>query len=258
MAVGPTPRPRPAACLYVYGIVERSAHSVMDGATLREERLSTTVVGRVAAVHSLIDPAELEGIDADIEEGSRLASLVRRHDAIVQSLHAAGPVLPVRLGTLLPDEDALTRLLRESEGDIVRALDRVRDHDEWDLRVTAADRTDDPQQEQPRTGTDYLMGRRAARERETQHRESTETAVRGLDEQLQALAAGTAGSASAFGGVVLARSYLVARAGQDAFVAAAEQGIDELHRLGCTAVLRGPLAPYAFADVRLELEGVAP
>ena len=54
-------------------------------------------------MHSAIDPDELADLDLDLDEGSRLADLVRRHDEVVMALALAGPVLPMRLGTVLPD-----------------------------------------------------------------------------------------------------------------------------------------------------------
>src|SRR4051794_22821732 len=107
----PAGRPAlPGECIYIYGVVDRSSPPAVLLAASGGAALQMTEVGPLAAIHSWIDPSELDDLDADIAEGSRLAALVRHHDDVVQALAAAGAVLPVRLGTLVPDQAALTKL----------------------------------------------------------------------------------------------------------------------------------------------------
>ena len=246
MTISATQLPSTAECLYVYGLVENAGPSTGHDADLRR-----TAFGGVAAVHTLINAAELDDVDADLDEGSRLAALVRRHDAVVHALHAAGPVLPMRLGTLFPDEAALLALLQQSEVRVREALDRVRGRDQWELRIAAPDDADRADNGAPRSGTDYLMGRRAVRQEQARRAATVDDAIVTLDEQLAALATERAGAARVTSRFAVSRSYLVARDVQEPFLAAAEEGIAELERIGCPATLRGPLPPYTFVDVRL-------
>jgi hypothetical protein len=251
----------PAKCLYVYGIVDAAIPSGLLAGAARGAELESTSAGRVAAVHSWIDPAELQDIQPDIAEGSRLAELVRRHDEIVMALALAGPVLPVRLGTLLPDHETLARVLAHSEQAIAEALDRIRGCAEWDLRAHAAAAPQGEEEPEPahaaassaQRGTDYLLGKRDARQRATEQRTTVTAAINGLDATLTELAKDSVGAG--LDGASVARAYLVAEHSQQQFLAAAQEGITELERLGCVAELRGPLPAYAFADVRLEANG---
>lgn len=246
----------PTECLYVYGVVDAGIPSgLVDGAA-RGQQLSLTAVGRAAAVHTRIDPALLQDVEPEIAEGSRLAALVRRHDEVVTALALAGPVLPVRLGTLLPDEEALRQMLADAEPSVADGLDRVRDRAEWDLRVSTPTPTqaatlpvDDGGQG---SGTPHLLGRRDARRRAAERRTDVYSSIAAVDEQLAGLADETVGAGRADGTRSVTRAYLVHNARQEFFLAAAQEAAAELERLGCAVALRGPLPAYSFSDVRLE------
>jgi len=243
-----------AQCLYVYGIVDSSIDPGMLIGAARGTELELTVVGAVAAVHCQIDASEVVDLEPELVEGSRFAHLVRRHDEVVTALALAGPVLPVRFGTLISDCDKLTETLAKGEQDLQRALDRVRGCAEWQLHVTvpATDEFDPRPPSEGRSegaGTLYLLGKRNARRRADARRAETGETVRALDASLSLLAQETAAAAGS--GTAANTSYLVANAAQQDFLAIAAEGAAALERLGCTAALRGPLAAYSFADVRL-------
>ena len=62
-------------------------------------------------------------------------------------------------------------------------------------------------------------------------------------------------SGRASNGSNLSSAYLVPDLRQEEFLAAASEAITALETRGCEAVLRGPLPPYSFVDVRLEVAG---
>jgi hypothetical protein len=250
----------PGECLYIYGILDRGRQVVRVPGLSHAGVLQTTAVGPVAAVHSWIDPSELDDLEADIAEGSRLAALVRHHDDVVKALAATGPVLPVRLGTLVSEHAALVRLLTEGVQSMTDALNTVRGRTEWDLRITApklgADGSpadlppDEPSR--PGAGTNYLLHRRDSRRKAEQLRAALHAAMTDLDEGLSHVADATAGCRVATGAASASCAYLVHESAVDEFLGIAEQGIAALEEIGCTAVLRGPLPPYSFVDIRLE------
>lgn len=241
----------PGRCLYLYGIVDRPAHP--DGAVHAGTGpgLAATGVGRVAAVHSEIDLNELDQLAPEVREGSRLAELARNHDEVVTALTLAGTVLPFRLGTLVPDRQVLARLLEDAQAGLAAALDRVRGHAEWQLRVSVPVPLEPPNprpERGPGAGTAYLLGKRAVRQRAAEEQDAVRAAAEALDEVLSLAADDAIGSRLDASG---ARCYLVAKSDQQAFATAAEEGIAALTALGCLVRFRGPLPPYSFADVQL-------
>lgn len=58
-----------------------------------------------------------------------------RHEAVIEALMASRTVLPVRFGTVLPDEDATRAMLAQYYDQFSRDLERVRDRLELALHV---------------------------------------------------------------------------------------------------------------------------
>jgi gas vesicle protein GvpL/GvpF len=65
-----------------------------------------------------------------------------RHLELVESLMATRDLLPVRFGTLVADDEAAARAIRDRQGELAADLERVRGAVELALRVTCAE--DDP------------------------------------------------------------------------------------------------------------------
>jgi hypothetical protein len=237
--------------LYLYGIVDRAIHPALIAGAIRDGRtLDTTGAGRVAAVHADIDPDELAGLEPDLTDGSALAALACHHDEVVTALALTGAVLPVRMGTLLPDRDALVALIEDDQAGLADALDRVRGRAEWRARVVATGDAEDTRGSSvPRedSGTAYLLGRRAERQKAGERR----AALAAVDEALAFHADAAAGPLLASAARATARAFLVGETMQDDFVAAAEDAIPLLARFGCALELRGPLPAYSFADLEL-------
>jgi hypothetical protein len=243
-------------CVYVYGIVDSSIQPGMLIGAARGPELELTSVGAVAAVHCRIDTSEMTDLEPEIVEGSRFAQLVRRHDEVVTALALAGPVLPVRFGTLLADCDRLTEALTDGEQQLSSALDRVRGCAEWQLRVTPPT-SEMSDQVHPASngaasagpGTLYLLGKRDARRRAVDRHSQVVEAVRALDAELSERAHECAGPA--LSGASGKRAYLVGHTEQGDFLTVCGHAAEALERLGCTVTLHGPLAAYSFTDVRL-------
>jgi hypothetical protein len=187
----------------------------------------------------------------DLSETGRLAVLARRHDAVVRSAVGGSAVLPLRFGTVVPDEAAARRLLRE-HGPAARArLARIGDAREWGVRLVRslpaepAGRTTDAA-----TGTEYLSRRRTAlREKDDAAREAAHCAE--LLEQaltphaIQALHRGGAPGSS----LLLDVAYLVPPAAEPGFLAAVDQLRADLAAQRLTVETTGPWPPYSFASL---------
>lgn len=236
-------------CLYLLAVVDggRTLSTMHDG-------LRLLPVGRVGVVCCEMDPGGLTGLDDDPQD-PRLADLARWHDSVVCNLSVEGPVLPMRLGTVVADEDRLAAALAGSDAAFAAALDRVRGCGEWSVHVDA-DAT--PPEPQDRAGSDsgaaYLLGRRdALRSADTGRTAATDAAHR-LHDALTGCAR-EAREVPAASEDVLAGRYLVEHARSASFVRALASYEHELVALGCHVHVSGPMPPYSFTDLRV---GVAP
>jgi hypothetical protein len=140
-------------------------------------------------------------------------------------------LLPVRFGTLVPDEQAAARAVAERREQLLTALERVRGAVE--LAVRAQPR--EPEQAQPQrgeTGRDYMR----AKARRTQ-------AARLLHEPLAFLARDSVVHA---GPELLRAAYLVDRTAMDGFVSLVRR-LQAAHR-SLDVVCTGPWPPYSFVD----------
>jgi hypothetical protein len=216
--------------------------------------LELSTGGLVAAVYSWVDPGEFDDLEADVSEGSRLAKLARRHDAVVRALAGRGAVLPVRLGTLFSDATFLRELLEETADDLVAELDRVRGCHEWDFRIQALQESATDLMTAPtdESGTAYLMRRRDERQQAADAQAAISTAMSAADETLTALAESVTDLTVDASALVMSRGYLVRTQLAAEFETVAAELANELQRQGCTVRLSGPLPPYSFVKIRLE------
>jgi hypothetical protein len=245
------------SCLYVFGIVDGTRHlSPGDAAAMHDVDLTSAVlrlvaVDRVAAVYTALDPSSWKATTEDLL-AEQLTTLARRHDAVVRSLAAHGPVLPMRLGTLCADAPRLLNVLRASTRQILAALDSVRGCSEWAIRVSSQPSTQMPEfAPAAGTGTDYLHSRRQNRLRQAAHARTAASAAADLDEEMSALARRHREQAH-LADTLLAHSYLVPDVLRADLERALALSVDRLRDARCTVEVTGPLPPYSFADLRLE------
>jgi hypothetical protein len=154
-----------------------------------------------------------------------------RHEEIVEELMATRNVLPVRFGTLLPDDQAAARAVTDRQAELAASLDRVRGAVELAVRA----RPREPVRDAPRrgeTGHDYLRAKSRRTEHTRQLHESLAPAAR------ESIVRNDAES--------LRAAYLVDRDAVDRFVSLVrrlQRTHSELDVL-CT----GPWPPYSFAE----------
>jgi hypothetical protein len=233
-------------CLYVFGIVDadRPVPASIDGTPL-----DTVTTGGVAAVHRTVDPGLVAAAVAE-PAGDALAFLARLHDEVLTSLAVDGPVLPVRFATMCADASRLTTVLQRSQIALREALDAVRGRSEWTLRVEEAPR---PPASPPAAGSghDYLLARRRERDQRLSSSVAASELVGHLDARVTALAERSRDLRNL--GLLSARAHLVdddRRSELSAVLAGARRRFDAA---GLVLRVDGPLPPYSFADVRLEV-----
>jgi Gas vesicle synthesis protein GvpL/GvpF len=154
-----------------------------------------------------------------------------RHEEIVEALMEERDLLPVRFGTIVPDEDAATRAVLERRDQLVAGLDRVRGAVELAVRARPRER-DDEAAPDTESGLDYML----AKARRTE-------AARLVHEPLAFMARD---SVVQGGPDLLRAAYLVDRDAVESFVSLvrrlqeSDTGLDVL----CT----GPWPPYSFVE----------
>lgn len=123
--------------LWVYGVVEPGSQ-LPDLPGVADATLRRVDAGEVSAVVC----------DAPEDVPAELADLLA-HERVVEALLAAGPVLPARYGSRLPDEAAVVRVLTDGRH-WPSALEQVRGRVElavraaWRGAVPATERTQEP------------------------------------------------------------------------------------------------------------------
>ena len=153
-----------------------------------------------------------------------------RREALIEELMEERDLLPVRFGTLVPDERAAASAIAERRDELTAGLERVRGAVELGLRVEP--REPPPQADAATTGRDYLRAKLDRLE-----------AAQALHEPLAQIARAAVVQP---GRPLLRAAYLVDREAVDAFVAAVRR-LQSAHpelALLCT----GPWPPYSFAE----------
>src|SRR5262249_41448741 len=102
---------------YVYGVV-RSAHRA---------RGELYGVGRPPAAVRLVSAGPLIAAVSDVEDGFVVEEAdARAHVHVLIALLGGGPVIPLRLGTVAPDDDAVrAEVLDAARDELARALDAL-------------------------------------------------------------------------------------------------------------------------------------
>lgn len=153
--------------------------------------------GELGAVVSCIYAAEADSIAT----AANTENLVR-HEAVVEAVRRCGPALPVRFGTVLPDDAALSRALAAHYQALRDDLRRVGDKVELGVSVLwrpAEARTGAPPSPldegarnsqkgaavAARSGREYLLARQAVYRQAESARERAQTLARELDDLLR-------------------------------------------------------------------------
>ncbi len=193
----------------------------------------------------------------DLSETSTLAMLARRHDEVVRNVFDHGPVLPLRFGTVVADEDGAHRLLEQHAAAARQRLAHLDTHREWGVRLTReapgpdADTTEDEQAERAQmSGTSYLAARREALQRGQRAEQETAALVQQVEEALSEYAVDLAHRGGGPGSGALADlAYLVPQPRQEAFLDAVERLGREVADERLLLDLTGPWPPYSFATL---------
>ena len=120
---------------YVYAIVPWGAEGVVTAGIGGSPTvfISEGPIGAVAAPVSLAVFGS-EPLRRHMEDPSWLEEAVRQHEAIVEAVMAAHPVLPMRFCTIFRTPEAVRSMLREHAIQFCEALEFVKDKEEWGIK----------------------------------------------------------------------------------------------------------------------------
>ncbi|MGY1770083.1 GvpL/GvpF family gas vesicle protein [Blastococcus sp. SYSU D00813] len=241
----------PASALYAYAIT-RAGAPVPDAEPLAGGGVLAQVAdGDLALLVSPVEPARLRVDQDDLSETGPLATLVRGHDAVLTAAAATGPVLPLRFGTVVPDEDAARRLLRRHGTSAREQLDRIGDAREWGVRLVRSLAEPVPAAGGSEvSGTEFLARRRQALTEAEEAGAAAERASRRLEEALAPLTRASLRRGGAPGSsLLLDLAYLVDPDREAELTAALERLAAEEAGNGLALELTGPWPPYSFASL---------
>jgi hypothetical protein len=196
----------------------------------------------------------------DLSETSALATLARRHDDVVRSVFEHGPVLPLRFGTVVVDDEGARRLLEEQAPSARRRLAHLDTHREWGVRLNrdavtgeAEQRRDDVQASGRRgmTGTAYLASRREALAQAQREEQQTAALTAQVEDALREHAVDVVRRGGGPGsGVLTDVAYLVPVEVEDAFLDAARRLSSDVAHEDLSLEVTGPWPPYSFASLQ--------
>jgi ribosomal protein S13 len=109
-----SPSGAPGTATYVYGVVRASEAPKIDAAGFgRDARVRNLTEGELTAIVSDVDAGFVEAGREDLE----------RHMAVLEQAALSATVVPLRFGTVMPDDDAVTaELLRGRAAEIEERL----------------------------------------------------------------------------------------------------------------------------------------
>jgi hypothetical protein len=148
--------------LYFYGITEsRPANSIQQPGIDLQSHIEgidceglTCWIGRVSAVEFEKDLAQ------NMENLDWLATASVAHQRAISAIAREAEILPARFGTVFRSEESLRKHIRAHTREIKQDLERIKDADEWGIKVFAGKAAPVPVP-QVHSGKDYLKAKAA-------------------------------------------------------------------------------------------------
>lgn len=157
---------------YLYAIVrdEDAARAAIEARGVDGAPVRTVGAAGLACLVSTVDAGQFartrDGGDADLRW---LEAVARAHDDVVRAVASRTATVPLRLGVVCSDDDAVVDRLHETADVVSGLLERVAGHEEWGVKMFAASPRRQPVLSSAATsGTAYLQQRRQALQQDAQ------------------------------------------------------------------------------------------
>ena len=131
-----TPAPGNGMGWYVYGVIPWSVEVPVTARIEEGCAVAFIPEGPIMAVASPVSLAafDSEPLRRNMEDPHWLAEKVCQHEAVVEAMMAAHPILPMKFCTIFRSPDAVRRMLREHALRFQEALEFVREKEEWGVK----------------------------------------------------------------------------------------------------------------------------
>jgi hypothetical protein len=261
----------PALGCYVYCVVPSGEHPSLDALAGVDPDFDVEVLTH-AGLSALVSRVRLEEFGAEalkrnLEDLAWVERTARAHDAVLARALAVDALVPFRLCTIFTDEAHVRDMLEREREPLLKALERLRGHAEWSVKVLAdrrkleaAARERAPALAATSADVEGEAPGRAffARKKQDQAlREEARAMAEAAADEVHARLRGEAAAATLLppqhpelsrrsGEMLLNGAYLVRRSRGADFAAVARE-LGERHRgIGLEVESSGPWAPYNF------------
>jgi gas vesicle protein GvpL/GvpF len=177
--------------LWAYGIVPASQGAPAAALGIDGTPVAALPQAGIAALVSRVPAAGFARgeLERRLEDLDTLEALARAHDGVLEAALDEGDVVPFAMCTLFKTPDGVRELLAADAERLTRSLELVRGMAEWGVKAFAVA----PQIPVPsagaRSGTEYLLRRRAEAELKAAADSTLESSVAGVHAELAAAAA---------------------------------------------------------------------
>ncbi|WP_162834698.1 GvpL/GvpF family gas vesicle protein [Amycolatopsis circi] len=246
---------------YCYAVAEFAEENPVAGMTGLRDRPVSAISG--TGLTALVSPVPEEEFDesalqANLEHLPWLEEIARAHNAVVDEASRRTGVLPLRMATIYRDEHRVREMLAEHSAQFSAALNRVRDHAEWGVKVFASIRDSGAPEtpaEPPADGRSYLRQRLRQRQARDARTDEAASVAERIERELTQLSADIhrhRNQDPALTGRtdrnVLNLACLVPNTGREQFLAQIAR-LRQSEAAGIEVEVTGPWAPYSFAGI---------
>ncbi len=194
-----------------------------------------------------------EAIARGLQDMSWVSACALAHEKVVEHFAKGGALLPMKLFTLFASDERAVRHVRARRGRLARLLDRVEGREEWGVRLSGTGKARPAPARKPaaRSGTEFLLAKKAERDRDGQRSARGSTEADALFRRLAEHADESRKRPVPEGArsrVWLDAAFLVSRASRQSFAAALRREARGLESRGYAVTHPGPWPPYNFVE----------
>lgn len=235
--------------LYMYGITQSLARPDKIRSVDGKASVETIQCGTLICWVSPVPKSEFaDELSRNMENLDWLAAMSTRHQESVSAIARAADVLPARFGTVFLNESSLRADIQKRQAELLADFERIRDCEEWGVKVFAGRPAKVDLPKTLKTGKDYLKAKSAILE--SRARKAPDEEIRSFAHALEEVSETAAEGGRISAGrrdLLFQVSLLLKRANRQKFAAILKQFSKQWkkrRKIECT----GPWPPYSFVS----------